>query len=230
VVSDDAAHAAAISKALPAWGIRPVEPAGRHPGDSSSGDFNSAFDAVSAMVQEAADSSGPLDALIVVSRIPAPKGAGDGAGWVRLLAAQALATRHVKAHGAWLRAAARYARESHRPLRVVHIARAESEDGRPAAQAVAQLARSANDVKLPESLEVFSLTVESTGESDINATGHVAARLVGADDAAALTGSELVVGPGWLGLRSHPEPAATVSFGGPPIPAFVDEVLQRVLR
>ena len=31
-------------------------------------------------------------------------------------------------------------------------------------------------------------------------------------------------------LAVLPEPAATVSFGGPTIPAFVDEVLQQVLR
>jgi hypothetical protein len=215
--------------------MRAVGPGGKEPdrgspGSSPGGDFYPGFDAISAGLQQAADASGPLDALIVVSRIPAPEDARDGAGWVRLLAAQAPTTHHVKAHGAWLRAAARYARESHRPLRVVHVTRLESEEARPAAQAVAQMARSANDVKLPESLEVFSLTVESIGDSDIAATGHVAARLVGADDAAALTGAELVMGPGWLGLRSHPEPAATISFGGPAIPAFVDEVLQQVLR
>jgi NAD(P)-dependent dehydrogenase (short-subunit alcohol dehydrogenase family) len=235
VISDDAAHASAISSALPAWGMRPVGPGGGHPGgshpsDGSMSDFHSGFDAAHAILQKAADASGPLDALIVVSGIPASEGAGDGADWLRLLAAQAPTTNHVKAHGAWLRAAARYARESHRSLRVVHVTRVGSGDGSPAAQSVAQMARSANDVELPESLGVFSVTVESTRDSDIAATGHVAARLVGADDAAALTGAELVIGPGWLGLRSHPEPAATISFGGPVIPAFVDEALQRVIR
>jgi NAD(P)-dependent dehydrogenase (short-subunit alcohol dehydrogenase family) len=239
VVSDDAAHASAMAQALPAWGMRPVGPEGRdldardpgsEPGGGSRRHFDPGFEAVSARLQEVADTSGPLDALIVVSGAPVPEDAGGGAGWVRLLAAQAPATRHIRAHGAWLRAAARYARDSHRPLRVVHVTRVGSEAGRPAAQAVAQMARSANDVKLPETLEVFSLTVESTRDSDVVATGQVAARLVGADDAAALTGAELVIGPGWFGLRSHPEPAATISFGGPAIPAFVDEVLQRVLR
>jgi NAD(P)-dependent dehydrogenase (short-subunit alcohol dehydrogenase family) len=235
VVSDDAAHASAVAQALPAWGMRPVGPGGRDPGGaeksrSARGDFDPGYDAASASLQEAADTSGPLDAVIVVSRIPVPDDAGGGAGWVRLLAAQAPTTDYLKAHAAWLRAAARYVRESHRPLRVVHVTRLPSEEGRPAAQAVAQMARSANDVALPESLVVFSLTVESTAESDMATTGQVAARLVGADDAAALRGAELVIGPGWFGLRSHPEPAATVSFGGPGIPAFVDEVLQQVLR
>jgi NAD(P)-dependent dehydrogenase (short-subunit alcohol dehydrogenase family) len=235
LVSDDAAHASAIAQALPAWGMRPVGPGGREAGGrqasgGSRGDFDAGFETVYTSLQEAADTSGPLDALIVVSGMPVPKDAGAGAGWVRLLAAQAETTHLVEAHGAWLRAAARYARDSHRPLRVLHVTRVESEEGRPAAQAVAQMARSANDVQLPESLEVFSLTVESTGASDVAATGQVAARLVGADDAADLKGAELVIGPGWLGLRSHPEPAATISFGGPAIPAFMDEVLQRVLR
>ncbi len=235
VVSDEAAHASAIVHALSTWGMRAVgsgarDPGSSNPGSRSRGDFDPGFEATFARLQEAADASGPVDALIVVSGIPVAEDAGGSASWVRLLAAQAPTTHHVKVHGAWLRAAARYARESHRPLRVVHVTRVESEEGRPAAQAVAQMARSANDIKLPESLEVFSVTVESIGDSDIAVTGHVAARLVGADDAAALTGAELVMGPGWLGLRSHPEPAATISFGGPAIPGLVDEVLQRVLR
>jgi NAD(P)-dependent dehydrogenase (short-subunit alcohol dehydrogenase family) len=233
VVSDDAAHASAIAQALPAWGLRPVGPggieAGRAPSRGSRDAFDPGFEAVSTRLQEAAETSGPLDALIVVSGTPVPADAGGSAAWARLLAAQALSTHHVKAHGAWLRAAARYAAQSHRPLRVVHVTRLESEEGQPAAQAVAQMARGANDVQLPESLEVFSLTVESTGDSDIAASGHVVARLVGADDAAALRGAELVIGPGWLGLRSHPEPATTISFGGPAIPPFVDEALRRIL-
>jgi NAD(P)-dependent dehydrogenase (short-subunit alcohol dehydrogenase family) len=230
VVSDDAAPASAVAETLPAWGMRAVGPGGRDARIGTPGHFHRGFEAASAILQETADISGPLDALIVLSGIPASEEAGAGAGWAPLVAAQAPTTHHVKAHGAWLRAAARYARDSHRSLRIVHVTRVESDEGRPAAQAVAQLARSANDVKLPESLEVFSLTVESPTDADRAATGHVAARLVGADDAAALTGAELVIGPGWLGLRSHPEPAATISFGGPSIPAFVGEVLQRVIR
>ena len=33
-------------------------------------------------------------------------------------------------------------------------------------------------------------------------------------DPAALSGAELVVGRGWLGLRSHPQPAASIALGG----------------
>ena len=41
-----------------------------------------------------------------------------------------------------------------------------------------------------------------------------------------LVGAALVVARGWLGVRSHPGPATTVSFGGPAIPAWVDASLR----
>jgi hypothetical protein len=110
---------------------------------------------------------------------------------------------------------------------VLHLTRVAGEEFGPAAQAVAQMARSANDVAMPDPFDVFSITVESDADSDLEASSRLAARLVGADDSPALKGAELVVGRGWLGVRRHPEPAATISFGGPAIPAFVDEALRQ---
>ena len=45
--------------------------------------------------------------------------------------------------------------------------------------------------------------------------GELVAHLVGSPEAAALAGAELVSGAGWFGLRSHPHPVASVTFGGP---------------
>ncbi len=45
-------------------------------------------------------------------------------------------------------------------------------------------------------------------------------------DAGALSGAELVVGGNWFGLRSHPHPAGSVSFGGPEVPDWVDDALR----
>ena len=44
------------------------------------------------------------------------------------------------------------------------------------------------------------------------------AHLLAHPEAGALAGAELVVGPGWLGLRAHPRPIGTVVYGGPAIP------------
>jgi NAD(P)-dependent dehydrogenase (short-subunit alcohol dehydrogenase family) len=229
VVADDPVFGGAVARALPAWGMKPVGPGGSDPATGSSRHLQLTFDAVAAALRVAAAAAGPLDSLIVVSSIRSLAERGEDMSWLRLLEAQAATGNDLIAQGAWLRAAARYGRETHRSLRIVHVTVVASDQGQPSAQAVAQLARSANEVRMPESLEAFSVTVESTRESDIAAAGHLAARLAGAGDAAALAGAELVVGDGWLGVRSHPEPAATLSFGGPAIPRFIDDALRLVL-
>ena len=45
-------------------------------------------------------------------------------------------------------------------------------------------------------------------------------------DAGALSGAELVVATEWFGLRSHPRPAGTISFGGPAVPGWLDGALR----
>jgi NAD(P)-dependent dehydrogenase (short-subunit alcohol dehydrogenase family) len=226
VVADDAARASALAGALRAWGLTSVGPGGPDPAQGAGAD-QWGFEDVARSLVAAVESAGPLDAVIVVSSPPGHQDAADGVAWRRLLGAQASTTGHVMAHGAWLRAAARYSRGSRRPLRVVHVTTVAAGECRPAAQAVAQLARSANDVAMPDPFDVFSITVESEKDTDMKASSQLAARLVGADDAPALKGAELVVGRGWLGVRRHPEPAATISFGGPAIPGFVDEALRQ---
>jgi NAD(P)-dependent dehydrogenase (short-subunit alcohol dehydrogenase family) len=226
VFADDAASASALVRALRAWGWSAVGPGGRDPAHRAGAD-QWGFDEVTRSLGAAAQSAGPLDGVIVMSSPPGRQETADGVAWRRLLGAQTSTTRHVTTHGAWLRAAAKYSRDARRPVRVLHITRVEGDEFGPAAQTVAQLARSANDVAMPDPFDVFSITVESDGDADIEAVSHLAARLVGAADAPALKGAELVVGRGWLGLRRHPEPAATISFGGPAIPGFVDEALRR---
>jgi hypothetical protein len=216
VVSDGAAPASAIVAALPAWGLQPI---------AASPALE--FDAPSDHVLQAADSSAPLDALIVVSNADEPADKSGQPDWLRLLSAQASATRQIMSHASWLRAAARYAVQANRSIRVVHVSMVASDRGEPAAQAIAQVARSAGDSSVQPAVEAFSICVRSERDSDIRAAGHLAARLAGADDAPALRGAELVVGRGWLGLRSHPGPVASVSFGGPAVPPFLDDVLRQ---
>ncbi len=229
VVSDDAALASAIVAALPAWDLKPVGPGGGNP-TAISTQPQLGFDAVSDDLRLAVDAFGPLHALIVVSSTGEPPEVGDRPAWLGLLSAQSSTTNQVMSHAGWLRAAARYAVRTNNTLRVVHVSMLGSNEGEPAAQSIAQLARSANDSSVQPPLETFSICVTSKADSDIRAAGHLVARLAGAGDAGALRGAELVVGPGWLGLRSHPGPVASLSFGGPGVPPFVDEVLRQSLR
>jgi len=67
------------------------------------------------------------------------------------------------------------------------------------------------------------------GEADLAARGQLTARLVWAEDTVALAGAELVVGSGWAGLRGHPGPVSTVSYGGPEIPDLVQGPLREAV-
>jgi hypothetical protein len=102
--------------------------------------------------------------------------------------------------------------------------------GRTTGQALAQLARSANDTPTDVRVDTFSIALESTSADDLAPLADLAARLARADDAGGLRGAELAVREGWVELRSHPGPVATVSFGGPEIPEWVDAALRDALR
>ena len=40
---------------------------------------------------------------------------------------------------------------------------------------------------------------------------------------------ELVVGEGWLGLRSHPRPTGSVVLGEPGVPPWLDGTLREIV-
>jgi len=44
-----------------------------------------------------------------------------------------------------------------------------------------------------------------------------------------VAGAELVVGDGWLGLRGHPRPAGSVTYGGPAVPRWLDATLREIV-
>jgi len=43
-----------------------------------------------------------------------------------------------------------------------------------------------------------------------------------------LAGAGLVVREGWIGLRRHPQPIGTVTYGGPAVPAWLDNALREI--
>ena len=56
--------------------------------------------------------------------------------------------------------------------------------------------------------------------------GELVAYLVGADDAGGAVRRRAVATADWIGLRSHPHPEASISFGGPELPPWVDDTLR----
>ena len=60
-----------------------------------------------------------------------------------------------------------------------------------------------------------------TADAAARATvAELVAHLVSSADAGALSGAELVAASDWFGLRSHPRPVGTVTFGGPAVPGL----------
>jgi hypothetical protein len=212
IVSDHPDLAAAVGGAARAAGMTPL----------GGGALARGF----AAATEALARAGEIDALVVA---PRSQSSPDASSWQELLQAHRGTGDDVVVHAAWLRAAYEQAQRTGRPIRVVHLADATSPAGRSGAQAVAQLARSVNETPSSVDIDAFAVSVETTGVTDDAPIAQLVARLLRADDTRALRGAELVARPGWIGLRSHPSPSVTVSFGGPAIPAWVSGTVRELI-
>jgi hypothetical protein len=188
--------------------------------------------------------AGSVDAVVwAPARPPAPDGAGwdqrlagtasgpEGDGddtWKRVLAEHSGITDGIHADAAWARAVADHAAADGRPIRLVTLTDATTAGGRSRAQAVAQHARAARRAT-GEGVIACAVGVESTEAADLASAAELAAHLLATDDGPALSGAELVVGPGWVGLRGHPRPTASFTLGGRGIPSWFDEALRDVI-
>ncbi len=218
---------AAAARAGQRWGLAPIGVGAWEPFDAAAGDIPATFDAMADLVVRA-ERVRPLEAVIVALSSPTPP--GPGRSWREVVRDHRAVPASVVANAGWLRAAAESAMRTRRPVRVVLVADAVSPAGRTTGQALAQLARSANDTPTDVRVDTFSIALESTSVDDLAPLADLAARLARADDAGGLRGAELAVREGWVELRSHPGPVATVSFGGPEIPEWVDAALREVVR
>ena len=233
VISGHPALAVSIAAALARCGLTAIDlagqplPAGPPPADPRPADLPGPlpadFAAVQAAFERAAHAAGGIDAVVIA---PGPFAApSPAASWPDMLAGYSVTTDRVLSHAGWLQAAARYAVRTSRPVRVMHLADATSPALRASAQAVAQLARCASLLR-PDLLDVFSIALETAEPADHGPVAGLIARLAWSGDASALRGAELVARPGWIGIRSHPGPSATVSYGTSATPSWIADWLQ----
>ncbi|MCU1343850.1 MAG: putative oxidoreductase [Acidimicrobiia bacterium] len=226
VVSDDVTFAGRIPAAIAGWGMTTVGIGAWQPNTPAPTTVPTSFADAAEALQLASKATGRIDALVVALGRSRSDIAADT--WSELLDSHADASRHIVANAAWLHAAVHHAVNAGHPIRIVFVNDARSLAGQTAAQAIAQVARGADDAAFDAEIDVFSLSVE-TDQPDLDAVAAFVARLVGAADTLALRGGEFVVGDGWLGLRGHPGPMASVSFGGLAIPDWMDDALQQVM-
>ncbi len=219
VVTEDAAWAAAIGEVLTAHGVTGIDLAPAVTGIAG------ALEAI-----DAAAEAGPVDAVVVALGGTGPSAGGDRR---RPLAADPRrARRHRRRHPRRRRAGSGRSRTTpggvDRPVRVVTLTDATTAGGRSRAMSAAQLARAAHGATSAR-VDAFAIAVESAAESARRAAAELVGHLVGGADVAALSGAELVATAEWIGLRSHPAVAGTVSYGGPELPAWIDAAVRRVV-
>jgi NAD(P)-dependent dehydrogenase (short-subunit alcohol dehydrogenase family) len=217
VVSDRPAVAAAVTAALEARAIEitvldaSTVPAG----------FESAAGALAA----AEERSGAIDAVVVALAGPAPSSAATE--WERILDEHEGAVDGIHADAGWARAVADRSAGTDRPIRLVTLTDAVTAGGASRAQAAAQHARSARRAT-KDRVAAFAVSAEASA-AGTPSLGELAAHLVGSPEAVALSGAELVAGTGWVGLRSHPRPTGSITFGGPEVPSWLDATLRAVV-
>jgi NAD(P)-dependent dehydrogenase (short-subunit alcohol dehydrogenase family) len=216
VVSDHRGLRESLTSALAARSIRchPVEP-------------TRTFDDAAKALDSAVDAVGPIDA-VVNADVGHRGSTGPAEGWERLLAEHRDIVSDILTDAALARAAAGYSAQTGRPVRLVTITDATDTGGRSRAQASAQHARGAGGTTEGR-VAAFAVSLEAPGEDGVRTASELAAHLVGHPEAAALAGAELVVGQGWLGLRSHPRPTGSITYGGPSVPDWVDGTLREII-
>jgi NAD(P)-dependent dehydrogenase (short-subunit alcohol dehydrogenase family) len=168
---------------------------------------------------------GDIDSVdAVVIALAGGHAAGTSSGWERILAEHDDIVERILADAEWPRAVAEIASARDHPVRLVTITTATTAGGRSRAQASAQLARAGRKATGDRVLP-FAVSAES---DDVPA--ELAAHLVCNPEVASLAGAELVSGAGWFGLRSHPHPIGSISFGGPTVPRWFDDTLREVVQ
>jgi NAD(P)-dependent dehydrogenase (short-subunit alcohol dehydrogenase family) len=185
--------------------------------------FRNAANALSSVVGAA----GPIDAVVVAPAGRPPAGPATR-GWEGVLAEHRGILLDIHSDAAWARAAADYAASAARPVRLVTLTDSASAGGRSRAQASAQLARAAAG-STEGRVTAFAASIEVPEVVAGQPVCELVAHLLGEPDATALAGAELVVGAGWLGLRSHPRPIGSITYGGPAVPDWLDATIKAVV-
>lgn len=218
IVSDRAELATAIEAALDARGVTTVIVAPDEVGATSG--FEGAAAALGAVAQQCT----PIDAVVVAFAADADTGATPG--WEQTLHSHDDLVARLHADISWVRAVADHAAERG-PIRVVTLTDAASPGGRTRAQVSAQLARAAQKATKGQ-VAAFAVGDESSNDAGLRRLAEVTAHLLCSEGAITLSGAELATGDGWFGIRAHPHPTASITFGGPAVPPWLDDVLRDV--
>ncbi|MGO9342221.1 MAG: SDR family NAD(P)-dependent oxidoreductase [Acidimicrobiales bacterium] len=185
--------------------------------------FREAATALSSLVE----SAGPIDAVVIALAGAHEKDSATG-GWERVLHEHGGIIENIHSDAAWARAVADHAAGANRHVHLVTLTDAVTAGGRSRAQASVQLARAAAGATEGR-VTAFAASIEASELRAARPAGELVAHLLGHPESAALAAAELVVADGWIGLRSHPRPVGSITFGGPGIPDWLDATLHEIV-
>jgi NAD(P)-dependent dehydrogenase (short-subunit alcohol dehydrogenase family) len=184
------------------------------------------FDDAAKALAGAAESAGSIDAVVIaLAGTPASSKPGT---WEGMVGEHRSIVEDLHTDAGWARAAADYAAGADRAIQLITLTDATTSGGKSRAQAATQHARvavSATDGKVT----AFAVGIEASEEAAAGPAAELVAHLLTHPEAATLNGAELAIGAGWVGLRSHPRPTGSVTFGGPGVPVWLDAVLREVV-
>lgn len=170
-----------------------------------------------------------VDAVVVALAGGSAVGSGHAPnGWEQVLLEHVGIVEHIHADAVWARAASDLSDRTGAPIRLVTITDASAAGGRSRAQASAQLARSALGAT-DQRVAALAVAVETAAEPALPATVALVAHLVCGPASSELSGAELVVADGTIGLRSHPRVRGSIALGGTEVPPWFDDVLGSLL-
>lgn len=152
----------------------------------------------------------------------------DVTAWERVLDDHVDLTRQVRQDAASVRAIAGVAMSTKRLVRMIALVDASTPGGRSRAAALTQLSR-ASGAATDGLVTACVVSRESDDQLDQEAAAELVACLASRPSAVELSGAELCVGAGWVGLRSHPRPSGTVSYGGPELPDWVGAAVESMV-
>ena len=185
------------------------------------------FEGSAKSLHAAVNTAGPVETMIV-SLEGHPRTSTTLEEWEHVLADHRGIIQPLHDDASWLRAAADYTAETDQPVRLVILVEATTPAGQSRAQAASQIARVAA-AGTKGRLTVFTVGLESEAPAAADVAGELAAHLLSHPDVTPLAGAGLVVREGWIGLRRHPQPIGTVTYGGPAVPAWFDNALREIV-
>jgi hypothetical protein len=228
IVTDDPTWGAVIGEAIAATGATCLG-VGPWPGSRPvAGDVATDFEGAASQIALAAKEAGSLDGIVLALSGPTTGSTPGSEPWRAILDEHAGIAERIRIDAAWARAVSDYSELADHPVRLVTVSAATTSGGRSRAQAAAQLARAAH-TGTSDRVDVFAISVEAASDAARQTTAYLATYLLGAPGTSSLSGAELVVARDWFGLRSHPAPATSISFGGPAIPDWLDDTLRGIV-